>query len=203
MKKLSFILLAVTLSISLSVFSIPRVASISEEGNAKKVQVPSTEEYFAESEIIVEVKQPDNWVWLLCSYDAVGNYNRDDIYTSSYHIVTRVYKNNSGISILPGDTINTIIKGGSIFKGATIYEEEKISSRPRTDEPFRIAGYPSIYFMKKSDFPDNPDISKRNKYPKVTPLRIPIKRSGEAEDNGAPRLDNRYELYKYMEQFEG
>ena len=203
MKKLSFILLAAMLSISLSAFSVSRIAGVSEEGNAKKVQVPSTEEYFAESDIIIETRLPDNRESFIHRYDAVGNYDRGDIYTSGYCIVTYVYKNNSGISISQGDTLNILVKGGYIFKGATIYEEEEIRAYPQPDKPFQIAGYPDIYFMKKSDLPDNPDISKRNKHPKVTPLRIPIERLGEAEDNGAPQLDNRYELYKYMEQFEG
>ena len=201
MKKLSFILLAATLSISLSAFSVSRIANVPEKEPVEKVQVPSTEEYFAEADIIVEAKRPDNWTSLGGSYDAVGNYNRDDIYTSSFHIVTRIFKNNSDLSISPGDTLHVITKGGSIFKGATIYEEERISSRPQTDEIFQLFDYPSFYFLNKSDFPDNPDISKRNNHPKVTLLRSP-KRTADKEDS-IMKFDNRYELYKYMEQFEG
>ena len=74
--------------------------------------------------------------------------------------------------------------------------------------------YQSIYFMKKSDWPENPDISKRSKHPKVSMLqditRASIKIKGDRWVSGGPvwglndlSFDNRYELYKYMEQFEG
>ena len=71
----------------------------------------------------------------------------------------------------------------------------------------------AIYFMKKSDLPENLDISKRSKYPKVSMLqditRASIKIGSRTSTSGpvfglnSLRFDNRYELYKYMEQFEG
>jgi hypothetical protein len=66
----------------------------------------------------------------------------------------------------------------------------------------------AIYFMKISDLPESPDIiSKRNKYPKVSMLQN-VKRAFIRVPHNAYGLNglqfaNRYELYKYMEQFEG
>jgi hypothetical protein len=65
----------------------------------------------------------------------------------------------------------------------------------------------AIYFMKISDLPENPDVSKRNKYPKVCMLqdvrRAFIRVPHNAYGLNGLQFDNRYELYKYMEQFEG
>ena len=138
-------------------------------------------------------------------------------------IVTYVYKNDETMSIFPGDTINYLSKGGAIVKPSEEhpFDGEVIRTPYPVDHDTGERGsvfmmedeYQSILFMKKSDFPENPDISKRNKHLKASMLqdikRASIKIGGRRIFRGpiwglnGLHFDNRYELYKYMEQFEG
>jgi len=180
----------------------------------EKIKLLSNEEFFSKADYIIEVK-PAGWEFTTM-YDAGGNYNPDEIYTSTFMIVTRVYKNDEIMRISPGDTLNYIRKGGWIFKEDPEWGTEQIWSRQPVDyDTGEIGGAgieDAILFIKKSNLLENPDTNKRGKYSKVSMLQdlksATIKIGGEyytGEISGLNDLqfNNRYELYKYMEQFEG
>lgn len=186
------------LLVSLSVFPTSWDSGIPDEP-IKKVSLLSNEEFFSMADIIIEA-EPTHIKGF--TYDAGGNKNPDDLYTSTFHIVTYIYKNNSSMNILPGDTINVIIEGGKIHqlsRSKEGYLEEIKMEKWSENEKLKIPGYP-IRFFKESDFPINPDVSKQNKYIKVSPVR---KVKDELTGFDDLHFENRYELYKYMEQFEG
>ena len=212
MKNLTFILLvAATLLSATNSFASPRFSRYTHGG--ERIKLLSNEEFFSKSDYIIEAKISDKGYIV---YDAGGNYKEDELYTSLFLIVTYVYKNDETMSISPGDTLHYIRKGGAIDKPS---EErpifwEVIRTPPAIDydtgerESAMAAGdYPTIYFMKKSDFPENPDTSKRSKHPKVSMLqdikRAAIRIDGTISGLNDLHFENRYELYKYMEQFEG
>jgi len=218
MKKLLFILaVAMLLSATNSFASPPYRSWLQEPGDT--IKLFSNDEFFSKADYIIEAKYANGGGGM---YDAGGNYNPDEFYTSFLLVVTRVYKNNSGISIAPGDTLHYIRKGAVIIKPLEEYPFEKVLITPNTvdydtrerESAFGMEDeYQSIYFLKKSDFPENPDARLRSRHPKVSMLqdikRASIKIGGRALFNGPIwglndlHFDNRYELYKYMEQFEG
>ena len=223
MKKLLYILAAaMLLSATNSFASTPARRGLFGPGG-EKIKLLSNEEFFSKSDYIIEFKSAGvSPTFHYTTYDVGGKYNPNEFYTSGFVIVTRVYKNDEAMSISPGDTLNWISKGGQIVIPVegdplnpividTPYPEDyETGERGRAG---RIGNYTTIYFMKKSDLPENPDVSKRSKYPKVSMLQD-IKRAainlGSKTSPGGPvsglndlHFDNRYELYKYMEQFEG
>ena len=215
MKKLSFILLAAMLLNATSSFaSEPYDPSAPRPG--EKIKLLSNEEFFSKADYIIEVE----WAKIKSiHYDVGGNYNPDEFYTSIFLIVTRVYKNDKTMPISPGDTLHCISKGGEI-RPDPLWASTIVTPYP-VDYDTGEMGSPfvmedkgqAIYFMKKSDFPENPDVSKRSKHPKVSMLqdlpRASIKIGGRTSPGGPVwglndlHFENRYELYKYMEQFEG
>jgi hypothetical protein len=185
--------------------------SFAQQG--ERVKLLSNEEFFSKSDYIIEAKSAGIKP---TAYDVGGNYNPDDFYTSAFMIVTYIYKNDNTMSLSPGDTINLTVKGGTILKPLkdNPLDMEKITSPLREDydtgergSVFMTDDSQSIFFMKKSDFPENPDTSKRNKHPKVSMLqdvkRASINIWGKVTGLNDLHFENRYELYKYMEQFEG
>ena len=229
MKNLSFIFLAATMLLSTA-------NSFASEWRdypwtqypGEKVKLLSNEEFFSKSDYIFEVKftkiDPLKYIpgtkltefMYPITYDAGGNDNPDEIYTSGFAVVTRVYKNDETMSISPGDTISIISKGGRIFKpleGSPTGEEgtwikSLLPVNYDTGEVGHVRIGGAVSFMKKSDFPENPDISKRNKYPKISPVQdirgasLEIEGdeyfSGKVSGLNGLHFDNRYELYKYM-----
>lgn len=186
------------------------------QGLTKKTLL-SNEEFFEKADYILEgtvipydpIKGPD-------FYDALGNYDIEDLYTSYLIRVTYTYKVDSTFTIKRGDTINVIKKGGRIIKNADDpYNMEIINyfSQDRYEsgviqEPVWVGGE-VIYFMKKNDLPLNPDSSKHNKYLKLTMLQD-VKKGAIRIINHGFRITglndlsfgSRYELYKYMKQMD-
>ena len=220
MKKLSFILLlaAAMLLSATNSFASPPLKKYAKP--PERVKLLSNEEFFSQSDYIIETKSAG-----ICPtyYDAGGNRNPDDFYISAFMIVTHVYKNDETMPVSPGDTLNYILKGGMITIPSEKHplEGDVIESPRPVDYDTGERGYvsmmddeyQSILLLKKSDFPENPDVSRRNKYPKVSMVqdikRASIKIGGRGFFTGpiwglnGLQFENRYELYKYMEQFEG
>ena len=219
MKNFAFILVAaMLLSTTNSFASQPIEAWTPRPG--EKIKLLSNEEFFAKADYIIEAKSA-GWEFLT-SYDAGGNYSPDEIYTSTFVIVTYIYKNDETMRISPGDTLRFFRKGGWIYQPVWEGGVEQLWSPQPVDYDTGEMGYvpsmedehQSIYFMKKSDLPENPDVSKRSKHHKVCMLQditrasIKIMGNGRMYNGSAWGLNDlhfasRYELYKYMEQFEG
>ena len=212
MKKVSIFLAIAMLLGATNSFASEQIDPSNRPG--EKIKLLSNEELFSKADYIIEVKSAGRE--FITHYDAGGNYNPDEIYTSIFIIVTHVYKNNETMRISPGDTLHYFRKGGWIFKEDPGWGIEQIwAPQPVDYDTGEIGGAGiggSILFMKKSDLPENPDASKRSKHPKVSMLQD-IKRAtikldseyggGEIYGLNGLHFANRYELYKYMEQFEG
>jgi len=196
--------------------SQPYRSWLQEEGDT--IKLFSNEEFFSKADYIVEVKSEG--IHSPIYYDIGENYNPDELYTSLCLVVTYVYKNNSDISIFPGNILHYIRKGGMAVKpveGMLLGEGEVIQTPYPVDYDTKERGYTMsdicptfILFMKKSDYPENPDKSVRKGHPKVSMMQD-IKRAcikinddvGSVWGLSDLHFDNRYELYKYMERFEG
>ncbi|MDR2511781.1 MAG: hypothetical protein LBC89_04915, partial [Bacteroidales bacterium] len=174
-----------------------------------KQQLLSNEEFFRKADYIVELK----WANIQSfSYDSKGNYNSDDIYTSSFWIINYVYKVDGLEKISVGDTIEIIGQGGEIVRQLD-WTIEVISTTPewgwREDDPNRpIEGVSnSIIFLRRNNLPENPkQIEKRN-YKKVNLLQNKLGARlgfwGNGRITGLNGLDfpNRDSLFAYMQQY--
>ena len=221
---ITVLLLAATLLAATNSFASPPYPGPGRSWFApggEKIKLFSNEEFFSKADYIIEADFAG--MEYISYYDAGGNYNPDEFYTSTFLIVTRVYKNDETMPVSRRDTLHQISKGGAVIKPWSSLQEkeqhpfeegEQIRTPYPEDYDTGERGYAGggILFMKKSDFPENPDISKRSKYPKVSMLqdipRATIKigaefYAGEIDGLNGLHFENRYELYKYMEQFEG
>ena len=113
MKNLAFILTAAAMLLS-ATNSFASKPFYPWEQRGERIKLLSNEEFFAKADYIIEAKSA-GWEFLT-SYDAGGNYNPDEIYTSTFMIVTYVYKNDATMSISPGDTLHYFRKGGWIYQ---------------------------------------------------------------------------------------
>ncbi|MDR2011356.1 MAG: T9SS type A sorting domain-containing protein [Bacteroidales bacterium] len=179
----------------------------------------SNEEFFEKAELIIEGKM----LGIICSYDAKGNYDPDDIYSEYRVLVEKVFK---GAPELVNDTICMIRKSGTIYKPTESGYEEEINSygeippEPPEDMGLSISrDFSSILFFVRSDYPGNPDETKKCNYDKFQLLQEKEKASLKFGDYswGAKSswrfgkitglndlvFNNREELYEYMKQFKG
>lgn len=169
----------------------------------------SNEEFFENADFIFEgILVKDESV----SYDAGGNLNRDDIYTSHVLKITEVYKGNSK---LKNGTIELINKGGLlyVFNEEMGWEEMVQVTTPGLNIDNR---YPAIFFCVYSDYPENKEIRNLDNPIKLKFLcdmkyaSLQIGSIGwdiEYKDHimGLNFLDfnSREGLYEYMKQFKG
>jgi len=173
----------------------------------------TNEEFFEQADYIVEGKFINGYT---NSYDAKGLYQKEDIYSELKFIVKYAYKAKNNL-INNNDTITIVFDWGEIYK--VDYTEEEWTYESLITKYLGNADYPcycamgleseneQILFLKESDFPDNP--KKDNNYFRTKLLRdrkfakIKYERNSD-RSTGLNNLsfDNKYDLYKYMEQFE-
>ena len=190
----------------------------------------TNEEFFNNSEFIVEGRFIE---WSRVSYDAKGLCNKEDIYTEIKFKVNYVYKSNGELIKQNDTIVIVFDRGviqnkktikdqfGNEFldgPNEIIKYPENLINRLQIDSDIDM-----ILFLKTSDFPDNP--SKRYNYFRTKLLQdrkearfgfggilnsMIFDKEGftgkyDLRIKGLDDLifENRYELYKYMEQFEG
>ena len=184
----------------------------------KYVGLLNNEEFFEKAELIIEGKS----LGMGYSYDAVGNYNPDDIYSMQYIYVEKVYK---GDQSLTKDTICIMRKGGTIYKMTEYGTEKEINSygniAPSDADDLGLSigrDFSSILFFVESNFPNDPDKSKNKDCRKFKLLQDKEKASLKFGDyswgvknswrfgkiTGLHDLvfNTREELYEYMRQFD-
>jgi hypothetical protein len=168
------------------------------------------EEFFKNSDFIVKGKliRWNDYDLATRAYDIKGNYNPKDIYTEYLFKVDAVYKSYDNLIKL-SDTIVIIADRGSIRKIEstsgewTFWEEVKKNSNKG---PMDLNGSSEfVLFLNKTVLPVNP--FDKNSYfhteflSDCTYGRLKI--FGYIIGLNDLVFENRYELYKYMEQFEG
>ncbi|MDR2834631.1 MAG: hypothetical protein LBV69_00315 [Bacteroidales bacterium] len=184
----------------------------------KKTQL-TNEQYFTESDFIVEGKRID-WpheAYDLC-YDAKGNYATTDIYSLVRFVVSNVYK---GDKYLIGDTIIIVQNRGVVWEKLP----KKHDEQPWDDYKkiiyhgayYEMAGdyglmldsdIPTIIFCKNNDYPENPNSEENySNYFKLKLVkdqaRSSLKCSAKITGLNGLSFNNREELFEYMQQFEG
>jgi len=176
----------------------------------KETKLLTNEEFFEKSDFIIEGKAIGNNSY---SYDINGNYDPNDIYTSSLFVVNYVYKNNSNTTISSGDTLNIIWKSGMIYKKVKIeingyfhdYEEEIWSNLEKPTIDVALNEY-AICFFTKQLLPEDPAGNKNSRFLQVNVLQnkagAAIKTQGSIRGLNGLKFPNRDSLYLYMKQFE-
>jgi hypothetical protein len=186
----------------------------------------SNEEFFNNSDYIVEgklIKKWNNDEWYVRSYDAKGLSNVEDLYSEYIFKVNFVYKDVDKL-IKINDTLIIVADYGCINKLIDENHWEYICKN--VNELHSNGGIDLnqtndfILFLNKSGLPDNPN--KNNTYFRTEFLqnkkyaRINMNKD-HTVDQGTGKyitnyriegldglsFENRYELYKYMEHFEG
>jgi hypothetical protein len=177
------------------------------EANLYKDILPN-EEFFEKAELVIEGRILKTFD----SYDAKGNYNRNDIYTIQAILVQWVYK---GDVKLTNDTIYVVRHFGTILRNFTPNDFEIITMPEIWEDDNGTADpginldrdYSNILFFVKSDFPENPEKSSYSNKPKYKFLQDKEKAVLRVREKiiGLNNLifNNREELYQYMKQFKG
>jgi len=178
----------------------------------------TNEEFFEQADFIVMgklIKWNESDVISRRSYDTKGNYNPDDIYTEYKFKIDYVYKSVDNL-IKISDTIVVIADRGTIKNRMIL---DSLSGWYYSDGPAELNkfDYSSIHifldgdnfilFLSKTDLPVNSN--EKNNYFHCQFLRdrdfarIKFERRSD-KSSGLNNLsfDNKYDLYKYMEQFE-
>jgi len=199
-----------TLFLVLVVFSINLSNLTAQEDESLDL---TNEEFFEQADYIVKGKFILKWndgKYCGRAYDAKGHYNKEDIYSEYIFKVDYAYKAIDNLIQL-SDTIVIIADRGEIQKVVStsgewtfweyvIKEPKGITINLNCDDNF-------ILFLNKTDLPVNPN--DKNNYFHCQFLRdrefARIKFEPRSDrSNGLNNLsfDNKYDLYKYMEQFE-
>jgi len=225
MRNLTFIFLATLMLL------VPKMLNASEitgmPGFEPVVQIPplkfSNEEFFSKADFIIEGRNFGHSY----TYDTDLMNAPETYQMNSMILVTHIYKNDENNSISVGDVLNIIHKGNEMltgmpseFQGVFInspWSRGLISRGDMTSQGF-LRGEVShldrenrtIYFLTKptlsdevvekdSNVPFKVNFLQRDRRASIT---IPEWVGGAAGLNDL-EFDNMYELYKYMEQFEG
>jgi hypothetical protein len=206
-KKKKSILLLISL-FCLSLLNAQTVSQNHPEGR------PS-EDFFSQAEFVFE----GQYIKIVETYDIQGRDDppdySDDVHTIRAYKVFRVYKGDQSLT----DSIIYVVNGNGILGGEYI-SMETAHSHPRIPQIFSDNGIrygvdpytPAIFFLVKSDLPENKAVTKYSSYKKYKSLQED-KRSYDIlyvckEINTIVGLNNlvfrnRNDFYDYMRQFDG
>lgn len=190
-------------------------ANLFSQEQTKRINIKSNEDFFNNSKYIVEGK-----ILRGECYDAKGLKDWQDFHTENKFVISYIYKDVDK-TLKQNDTIMIVRHAGSITwqyyneDGILITTEQSCSNDTQDGKENTLAGFKRygvklsaddtfIFFLNDSDYPENPN--RKNNYLKTRFLEnsIPSGFQITRPIRGLIGLNfkDRYELYKYMRQFE-